>query len=359
MISSHSSRRYSYIALVLAACSSPSSGVPIGRDIVIGLVDTVYLPAMAELGERMPALVTASEALCGAPDASRLDAARAAWRSVRVPWKHLEAMAIGPVMTERIDAELDFWPARVADIEDELALATPIDDVYVATLGATRKGLPVIEYLLFGEPSHLSDPRACTYLVALARRAADRANALATAWRPDAADYRAQLVDAGPGSMYGSIGEAIDTMGNALIIAIENAEGLKLARPLGRRDGGTPQPEAVESRFSDNARTDLLDSLAGARAVYTSTYGDRQSEHSFSSFIRSRDRALDAEVLAQLVACEDIVAGWPAPLAELVVTAPDAPTAAFDCTKQLLALLKADVAALIGVTPTFGDVDGD
>jgi predicted lipoprotein len=355
--------RFVLLAAALASCSSPSEPSPVGREIVTGLVDDVYLPAMEELAVRMPGLVTATEALCAAPDDARLATARSAWRTVRVPWKHLEAMAVGPVMALRIEAELDFWPARAADIEAELALTTPIDDSYLAGLGATRKGLPVIEYLLFGALDRLTGttgPRTCAYLTALARRAADRASALVAAWRPSAGNFRAELVDAGAGStMYSSLGAAINATGNALIFAVENAEGLKLAKPLGRRDGGTPQPDTVESRFADNARADLLDTLAGARAVYTSTYAGSSSPRSFSSFVRSRDAALDAEVLAQIAACEAIIMAWALPLDELVVISPEPAVTAFDCTKQLLAVLKADVAALLGVTPTFGDVDGD
>lgn len=345
--------------LAAAACSNPSSPPAIGREIVTGLVDNVYLPALEELAQRMPALVTATELLCAAPDATRHSAAQMAWRAARVPWKHLEAMAIGPVMSLRVDAELDFWPARTTDIEAELAQTTPIDATYIGGLGATRKGLPVIEYLLFGDLGRLTG-RTCDYVTALARRASERATALADAWRPTGGNYRAELVDAGAGStMYGSIGEVINDTGNALIISIENAEGIKLAKPLGRRDGGIAQPDTVESRFADNARTDLLDSLAGARAVYTSSYAGVTSPSSFASYVRARDAALDDEVLAQFSACEDVVTSWPLPLDELVVTAPAPAVAAFDCTKQLLNIIKADVAGLIGVTPTFGDVDGD
>lgn len=367
MTCSRSSSRCDRIELLafalIAACSSPRSSPPVGREIVTGLVDRVYLPAMEELALRMPELATATETLCAAPDLARLAAAQSVWRTVRVPWKHLEAMAVGPVTTLRIDAELDFWPARTADIDNELAQTTPIDDGYIAGLGATRKGLPVIEYLLFGALDRLTGTtglRTCAYLTALARRAADRANALVDAWRPAGGNYRAELVDAGAAStMYDSVGEAINATGNALIFAVENAEGLKLAKPLGRRDGDIPQPATVESRFADNARVDLLDSLAGARAVYTSSYAGVSSPTSFSTYVSSRDASLDADVLAQITACEAIITDWPLPLDELVVSSPEPAVAAFDCTKQLLALLKADVAGLLGVTPTFGDVDGD
>lgn len=346
--------------LLVASCSNPSSSTPLGRALLTDLVDVVYLPAMEDNARLLPELASAVDQLCAAPDQTKLDAARQSWRHVRTPWKQIEAMRIGPVVDARYDSELDFWPVRTEDIENELSLTTPIDDAYIAGLGATRKGLPVLEYLLFGSLDRFSTPRTCAYAAALAKRASERAAALVDTWRPTGGNYRAQVVDAGAaGSMYMSFGAAIDVTGNAMIFAVENAEGLKLAKPLGRRDGGIPQPTDVESRFADNARADLLDTLAGVRAVYTSTYAGVSGATSFSSYVRTRDSALDAEVQAQLGMCEAIVTAWSQPLATLVVSDPEPAVAAFDCTKLVLALLKADVAGLIGVTPTFGDVDGD
>lgn len=365
MTYSPSFRRCDLIALAfLAACgSSTPSQPPVGRAIVTELVDNVYLPAMNDVVARMPQLGTAIDALCTAPDQAKLDAARATWRDVRIPWKHVEAMRVGPVKDLRIDAELDFWPARTADIEEELALTTPVDDAYVAGLGATRKGLPVLEYILFGSLDRLTGatgPRTCDYLKALARRVTERATALATAWSPEGGNFRNEIVDAGNSSaMYMSLGAAIDATGNAMIIAVEEEEGLKLATPLGRRAGGVAQPDSVESPFADNSRADLLDSLAGVRAVYTGSYKGVTSEHSFSTYVRARDAVLDAEVLTQITMCETIVMGWTKPLSELVVSEPAAAEAAFECTKSLLGIIKGDVAGILGVTPTFGDIDGD
>lgn len=345
---------------LLAACSGPTtSGAAPAREIVTTLVDDVYLPTLEELAAQAPALVTATTALCASPDATTLARARDAWRALRVPLGRQESMAIGPIATLRIDAELDFWPARTSDIDGELALATPIDDAYVAGLGATRKGLPVIEYLLFVD-GRLETPRACAYLTALARRVEDRTRVLVEAWRATGGDYRGELVAADEaGSMYMSLGEAINAAGNALIVAVENLEGLQLAKPLGRRDGGTPQPGATKSRFSDASAADALATLAGARRVYLGSLTEMPAPASFSAYVRSRDAMLDDEVLAQLARCEDTIRAWPAPLDELVVSDPEPPSASFECAKELLALLKADVAGLLGITPTFGDVDGD
>lgn len=347
-------------------CSSASSdgGPDTRRQLLTDLVDIVYLPTYRDFAGQTPRLTEAVSALCADPTPATHTAAQDIWREIRRPWKQAEAHGFGPVVELRIDGSIDFWPVRSGDIEEEIGVDTPVTDEYIAGLGATRKGLPVLEYLLFGELARLHDDgvgnRTCAYAEALARAVESDAGRLVTAWEPAGDDFRGELIQAGDGSdTYSKLADAVNDSANAIFIATERAESLKLAKPLGRRDGGIVQPDAVESRYSDNSVADLVDTIVGIRNSYTSTYAGASGTSSYSAVVASIDAALDEQVRTQLDRCDAAIADIAGPLADAVVNAPGTVEPAFECTKELLRLFKVDVAGALGVTPTFGDVDGD
>lgn len=351
------------IVVMLLSCSNTSSPPDVRRQLLTDLTDIVYIPTLRAFADEVPRLSAAIDTLCAEPTAVNAVSAQSVWREVRRPWKQAEAFSFGPVDEQRLDSAIDFWPVRVADIEEQMALDSPITDDYIAGLGASRKGLPVIEYLLFADWQRLHTDgmgnRNCAYAAALARAVVGDAEKLVDAWEPHGNDFRAALVTAGEGSAtYDKLADAISDSANAIFIAVEKAESNKLARPLGSDTGGTPQPSAVESRYSDNAVADLIDNIIGVRHVYTSTYAGLTGE-SYSATIARIDAALDQEVSARLDECETALVAIDTSLSDAITTSPAQVEAALTCTMSLLRLLKVDVAGVLGVTPTFGDVDGD
>lgn len=348
-----------------AACSSAPAdgGTDTRRQLLVDLVDVVYLPTYRDFASETPRLIEAVNALCSEPTPEIQAAAQQVWREVRIPWKRAEANSFGPVVDLRIDGAIDFWPVRQGDIDEELALDTPVSDAYISGLGSTRKGLPVLEYLLFGDLARLHEDgvgnRACEYAQALARAVDSDAQRLLAAWEASGGDFRGEVLNAGDGSAtYNKLADAISDSANAIFITTERAESLKLAKPLGRSDGDVPQPDEVESRYSNNSLADLRETLVGIRNSYTTTYGG-VSGSSYSAVVAGLDGALDEQVRARMDDCDAAIGNIGEPLAEAVIAEPATVEAAFECTKELLRLFKVDVAGALGVTPTFGDVDGD
>jgi predicted lipoprotein len=364
-------------ALAATACGggkdSPYDARPVVDPQILlrDIGEVVIVPGYRELDARAQALVSATRALCAAPAAATLDAAQDAWRAARGPWKRSEAFAFGPVVDLRIDTAVDFWPARVSSIELELAKIEPVSEDYAASLGDTLRGLPVMEYILFdhdgGDAAVLTElqdangqaTRTCQYVVALAVDVALRSRTLLEAWEPASGDFAGELARAGIGStIYTDRAKAISAIVNAFVQLVQTVEGVKLATPMGLRDGGVPQPQAAESWRSGNSRQDILDDLAGVRSMYTTSYGGRTGA-SFHDAVAALDPALDAAILAQLDATDAAVAAIALPLDQAVSEAPETVDAAFQSAKELFRLLAVDMVAVLGVTLSFSDNDGD
>jgi len=368
--------------LCLGLCAGLSAGLATGcssREVTEGpgygpvlpvIADVVVVPTYAELVTRAATLVDTTAALCDSPSASHLAGARDAWRSVREPLKNAEAFAFGPMMDLRVDGAVDFWPLRTSDVADALASTEPVTDDLIASSSSSSKGLPVMEYLLFvpeGDDdavlANLADGgtpgRNCAYLAALARDVHREATIVYDAWRPGAGNFRDELAEAGEGSdTYPKVQDAISVVVDELISLTQEMEGMKLATPLGKQDGGVPQPDEVESRFADHGIADLFANLDGVLAVYTGTRAG-QSGTSFSDSMGEHQPYLDEAIRGRIASCRAADDAIPRPLSEAVVSSPEAVQEAFACHKELLRLFQADFAGLLGVTPTFNDSDGD
>lgn len=346
---------------LLFACQEPGQ-VPLRRDVVASLAEQVMLPTHAELEARASELPAAIDPLCAEPTMARLTAAQTAWRAVRVPLGRGNAFAFGPIDDEHIRTAIDFWPSRVESIDATLEMQVEPTPETIDALGVTSKGLPTIEYLLFdpvgGDAAVLAalDPATpegayrCSYVRALAVDVATRTSELHRAW---ADGFVRELAE--ESERYPTAQSAVDDVLNHLVFAVQDMTDMKLGRPLGDKTGGVPQPDIVQSRFSDNALADLGSDLEGASAVWIGAEGGL----GLGDAVASRNAALDSRVRDQIDVATQSVASLTTPLRLAVVDDPAPVEAARADIRELRRLLEVDVANVLGVTITLNDNDGD
>jgi len=256
-----------------------------------------------------------------------LEAARKSWRNLREAWKTTEAYQFGPARDLRIASNVDFWPLRTWAVEAELAKTGPVD---ASVLPSPAKGFSATEMLLFGERSAAPTERDCAYLKAVADDFVAQFEALVQAW------------DKNPPVM-------LDAAVNQLVSLAYAIEDMKLARPLGKRHGNTPQPEAVESPLSHNSLADLAANLDGMRAVLKKL---EPLVERTASGLTAKTLAVVDELAAALAAVKPNLA------AAAIAQAPEA-EAAFKASTKLTKILATEYVGALGVTPTFSDNDGD
>lgn len=333
------------------------------------LGESVFVPTYAELEGAAELLALRAAALCEEPSEELLAEAQAAWWEARAPWKRNEVLAFGPHTDPplRFGPKLDFWPARVDTIEAVLTGDTPLSAEAVAAFGASERGFPVLEYLLYQSDVDLLGAfspggRRCQYLTALSEDLATQAAGLRRAWDPAEGDYLAQLADAGriPGGEFESVEAALGEVVNRLVFTIENVRGDKLGVPLGNRSGGEAQPDSAESRFSGRSLEDARDNVRGVAAVCFSgnaAEGEPQNLASYLERIRRSDLVPPLrESLDSSLAALDAV---PEPLTLAVLDDPEAVAAASETLAELQRLIQVDIINAMGLTLTFNDSDGD
>ncbi len=129
----------------------------------------------------------------------------------------------------------------------------------------------------------------------------------------------------------------------------------RLGMPLGQTTDGVPQPDEVESRSSGASLDLMIASIESLQRTFDAglddylDYLDRAGpEDRLSSSIRRQFEV----VLGRLGEIE-------VPLHVAVTEARDEVSAAYGEMETLLVLIKTDMSALLGITVTFSDNDGD
>lgn len=354
--------------LCLIACDADPQQSPRRRTLE-GLIDHVILPLLGDLEDRAGELDARAHELCEQPRPSSLVLARDAWQRARTPLKQAEVLAFGPhtLSPWRLQGQLDFWPVRPGSIETTLEDDAPfvVGDDDRLLLGAAAKGMPAIEYLLYGpgvDAARFEDARRCAYLIALTADLERQARALREAW---AGPFGQQLrIAAGDGTAdggmqrYDDIRESFGELVNSLSFTVEVVRTDKLGRPFGLT-GGEPQPDALESRFAQRSIADAIDTLGGVEAIFTGRYDGRSRTGGIAGLLRERGQPQDLLFERHMAAASAALEAIDGPLERAIERDRDGVQAALDALRELQIFLQVELTQALAVTVTFGGSDGD
>lgn len=351
-------------ALVLGAwvagCDGPSVPAYDRVELIREIGEEVIVPGYESVETESAALSDATSALCEAPSADTLSAARDAWRRTFLAWQRTMAFGFGPARDMNLGPEMAFAPTDPSAIEGQIAGTTEITATFVDGLGGTSKGIYALEYLLFAEDGDatvtaLTDARRCAYVGALADHVKRTSTRLADAWRPSGGNYVGTLETAGAldNVVYPQELSAISALIDELVMTAEAIKVDKISTPLGRLDIAA-MPDALESPYANASVEAMQANLAGVRAVWMST------EHNFDEYVRTRNPDLADAALSQLDAADAAIAALPEPLAEYAAgTDHAARDAAYAALGTLHRTLGTDVGTTLGVMVGAFMNDGD
>jgi predicted lipoprotein len=382
------SRTWLLLLLVLVACNEPVPEKTPRKQALESVTRDIFIPMLTQLELGAGVLDDAAQELCAPPAAERsmvrLDETRAAWSRACERWKLSDVMSFGPhlMAPHMFASDIDFWPVREGSIDALLgaAMGAGDEDGGVAeagkalpelpeTLTASQKGLPAIEYLLFGPRDQTlaafrdgarGDQR-CAYLQRMTDTLAHDTSELRRVFAEEfAPDF---TLEHNPNERYDSVNEAFGELVNNMVFAVETVRGTRLAKPLGLTAGGVPQPELVESRYSEQSIRAAVAVLEGVRLVFLGEApgDDSPPTHIYGihSVLQSRGLDFSSEYTSLHLAAVAALEAIPAPLSQAVVDDAAKVQLARDAITDLLMLLQVDVAQALSVTATFGRNDGD
>jgi uncharacterized protein len=289
------------------------------------LAEEFFVPGYGALEKTARELDASTHALCAAPGAAELASAREGWRAVALVWRRLDALPIGPTLTRRTRRQFDFSPTRPKDIEAAIASAAE-------RIGASARGLPALEYLLFADArlAQRAEAARCRYAARLAGEFAAEAQALAREWREWGEQWRDAESEHAREHAQAAMTDAV----NALIGSLDQLRLRRLKRFEGVRSGAT--------------RAHLLATLEGVE----------QGLAGAGRVLRGLGHLDLADQLdARIAATQRAFRALPAKV-DAKAAAPGL-RRAIDAVARLQAVVSGDVAEALRVTVGFNESDGD
>lgn len=246
-------------------------------------------------------LSTTVNAFADQPDASKLEAAKTAWRNMRATWEQSEGFLFGPVEDNNYDPVTDTWPTDLNEMDSLLASeSNPLDSNSMDALPYSLRGYHPLEYMLWGKNSAKTvsefTDRQKTYMRSLAYDIKKQVTANYDEW---AGGFLTQVTTTGQGGTYfKSYLDLFNNM-NEGMIGICNEVGKsdegsgKIWEPFSA-DGGHGDSTLVESPYSENSMTDFKNNITGAYYVYIGKY--KSQETGLSNLVQMYDKNLDLEI---------------------------------------------------------------
>ena len=307
------------------------------------------------------ALLTVSSEFSQNITLKNLDALQLQWVKMLLVWKQMELYNIGDISDSFIHSSINYWPSNIEFIEDFIATEPLIDESFINSKGASSKGISAIEYLIFSnsEPlvlnSFTSDANAqnrLNYLIACIENLNVKAQDLQQLWNT----YETDFVNALENNTDGSQNQII----NAQVALLEEIIIYKLGFPLGDNNGGSIDIKDLEAFRSETSLQIIKQNIISLERSFTGEFAQTPFRIGFSDYLEQLGYdTLSTTISNQFETCLNTINSIDNTLKQELLSTPENATNLQDEIRNLLVLIKVDMANAIGSTITFNDNDGD
>ena len=356
---------------LIQACSKSGSG-PANttsafdrKGLLTNVGNNIIVPAYTAFQASASALDDAVIAFNATPNAATLTTAQNALVAAYKQWQSTSEYDFGPAAQISFRANINTYPTNITQIASNISANTYNPDL-LANLQA--KGLPAIDYLLFGTGAdnnailvqYTTDAQAAnrkTYLAALAAEVKTLSTNVLNAWN---GTYKATYLVADGTDVGSSLGQIV----NQLVYDYEILKNYEIGVPAGVQSLGTAFPEKVQAYYSKISLQLTLLHLQAMEDLYKgkSAQGDGLGLDDYLVKVNAKysdGSSLNTAIINQFETAKTKLQALTDPLSANIQSNPAAVTAAYTELQKLTVLLKTDMTSSLGILITFGDNDGD
>jgi predicted lipoprotein len=260
-------------------------------------------PGYAQFAASAASLAASVDALCQAPSADALTAARKSFAGTVAAWSVVEPIRFGPVEREHRHDRIFYWPdpkgLGTKQIREALAKAdaSVTDQATLAAKSVALQGLPALEYLLYGDDADgLAKQGAdaafrCSFAKAVAANLATLSKEVGDGWQDGAPYAQAFLHPAPDNSVYRTPKEVTLDLYKTFSGGIEAVRDQKLAKPLGAKPEEA-RPKLAPFWRSGLAFANMEGNLGGMRDLF--------AKGGFAGIVHNESAGVEESILFDL-----------------------------------------------------------
>lgn len=335
------------------------------KAMLTNLSTNVIIPAYTLYQTDINNLNAAVIAFNSSPDITKLSALQDAFKVAYKQWQNTSVFEFGPAEKVTLRVNTNTYPTDVTQINANVTSGTYNPD-FLANLSA--KGLPALDYLLFGTGAdnaaillqYTTDSKAAnrkTYLATLTAELKTSTDAVVTAWN---GDYKTTFINADGTDIGSSTGQLV----NQLIYDYEILKNYEVGIPAGVQSMGTIFPSKVQAYYSKMSVQLALLHIQAIQNIYLgkSSAGDGPGLDDYLVKVNAKYNNTDplndviksqfATAITKLQALTD-------PLSAQITNNTAAVTSTYTELQKLTVLLKTDMTSSLAILITYGDNDGD
>ena len=286
-------------------------------------------------------------------DKEQLSILRNLWKNTAISFSKIEIGNLGKLKTSGIYLSIYSWGANEEKIEEFIASTKTIEQSVINALPTKTRGLSAIEYLLFNADvtatlTSFSNQRRIDFLLALSENLLQKSTSLQEQWQ----DYSTSLINNTTTGIHGSINLIV----NQLNVLLENVVRFKIGEAAGKENSTVINSELLQAYKSEISLQIIKENIAAVKAVY---YGNSKGLDAYVSTITTTTDINDAIASAFSAIENNITSLSNTTLKHAIENNNSVVNELYYHIKDLIILIKVDVASTLSLTVTFTDNDGD
>ncbi|AEV32537.1 Imelysin [Owenweeksia hongkongensis DSM 17368] len=333
------------------------------KELFTNLGDKVVLPTFLEFVNTSDSLFQKALAFQNQPSTNTLTELQTAWVQAKTSSKKIEQLKFGPLNDTKMYSLVDKWATNDGFIEGFISGTDPINNSFINGKGATSKGLPAIEYLIFKNGDNAtvlselsSNSRRVDYVVACCENLSLKALEIASFWSPLGDNYLGQYSANTGGGLDGSLSQTVNQMSSH----IEFMTVTKVGKPLGKELNTGIRTSQLEAYISETSKEALIANIKIFKSLFTGTENNTGFDDYLDYLGAMKDgKLLSTAILEQADLVQSNLENMNGSLSNELTSSPQNVEELYQNLKALLVLVKTDMTSALSVTLTFSDNDGD
>jgi predicted lipoprotein len=275
------------------------------------------------------------------------------WKTVALSYAKTEIGNLGDIQTSAVYLSMYSWGANEIKIEELIASTTTIDENNINSMPTKTRGLTAIEYLLFSGDlkaiiNSFSNERRKEILTALVKNLHSKSISLHEQWEI----YTDFFINNTAIGINGSINLIV----NQLNFLLEDVLRFKIGEPAGLDNSSNANTALLQAYRSEISLEIIQENIAAAKVVY---YGIPDGLDDYVSSITGSED-INTSIATAFSGIENNIASLSnTSLKNAIENNNFAVNELYHHIKNLIVLIKVDVASSLSVTVTFTDNDGD